>query len=111
MAMLTAAMIRDYLIVVGCRIIGEAADPESLSPDAEPQLAARLMDDLATPASTLLVLVGHVPHVQRLAELLIGAASEATAFEGGGGLILEMRDRRWSVATRVDQSQWWERAA
>ena len=71
-----------------------------LDPNADPSRwsvrLARMEDDL--------MLVGHLPHLQRLAGLLLtgDADNEPVRFRNGGVLCLEKRESGWSVCWHVN---------
>jgi len=71
-----------------------------LAPNDDPSVwsahLASMIDDV--------MLVGHLPHVQRLAGLLIcgDPQREAVQFRNGGVLCLEKRERGWSVLWQIN---------
>ena len=62
---------------------------------------------LAAPDSTLIVLVGHLPHLHKFAAAL-GVAADAEQFTPAGGLLLERSGDAWVRVAVVDQSRWFE---
>lgn len=108
-AAMTAAALGEVLR--GCTLRGHAADAEALSPNAEPSVALGLMDELRTAPNTLLALVGHLPHLHRVAQALLVDEPERAReehFTPAGGLMLEMRDGKWALAAVVDaETEWW----
>lgn len=89
------------------KLIGHGPDMEALSPDSDPKVAVGLMDELRTPENTLLVLVGHLPHLHKLAVTLLGEEAAAAAgvsaesFTPAGGLLLENRQGSWVLCAKV----------
>ena len=104
----TAAIVRDVLVLGGCRLLGDGADGDALSPQADPALVIALMDEMVTPQQTLLVLVGHLPHLHVLSAAL-GVEADAAQFGPAGGLCLEKSDG-WKMAAHIDMSSWWMEA-
>ena len=103
----TAEHMRDVLVPAGCTLIGDATDGDALAPNADTAVAIQLMDGLITPASTLLVLVGHLPHLHKLA-VALGVEAAAEQFTPAGGLLLEGTGAAWVRAAIADQSRWFE---
>lgn len=74
----------------------EVAQTDALDPTADPRVwAVRLSQETVD-----LMLVGHMPHLQRLASLLLcgDAEGEVVAFENGGVVCLERNpEGRWAL--------------
>lgn len=76
------------------------AQTEGLAPNDDPAI----WGDLAATEQEDLLLVGHLPQLQRLAGLLICAdpEREAVHFRNGGVLCLERREAGWSVLWQIN---------
>ncbi|MDT8377215.1 MAG: phosphohistidine phosphatase SixA [Mariprofundaceae bacterium] len=71
-----------------------------IAPDSDPSIwSARLAS-----MSSDLMLVGHLPHMQRLAGLLLSddGEREVVHFSNGGVVCLERSERGWSVCWQVN---------
>lgn len=104
----TAGAIADALKSAGCTV--EVEQREECSPNAEPALVEALLSAKPTPVTCV---VGHLPHVQRLAEALGVVASADTVFTNAGGLLLEQQaaDGKWALASLVKHKvSWWMEA-
>lgn len=101
----TAERLRDTLAnpPLVMNLIGDAEDDEALSPNADPAIAISLLETIKTHESTLIALVGHLPHLHNLAaSLLAPVVVSAKQFPAAGGLVLEMRAGRWVVAASMN---------
>ena len=101
----TASRVRDVLVLSGCRLLGDSSDGDTLSPNADPSLAIAMMNELITQKRTVVVLVGHLPHLQTLAASL-GIEASSDQFGPAGGLVLE-KDADWKMAAHINGSSWW----
>ena len=72
---------------------------DGLAPKDDPQIACRLVEQASTP----LMLVGHLPHLSRLASLLVigDPAREVIAFRMGAIVCLGRPDGASGAASRV----------
>jgi len=77
-----------------------------LAPNDDPSAWAA---HLATMSEDVM-LVGHLPHLQRLAGILICADAdrEAVCFRNGGVVCLEKRQQAWSVVWQVNPTLFYE---
>ena len=80
-----------------CNPLGELSAARNLQPDDPPQWAA----DAVAGETRDIVLVGHMPHIARLHELLAGSALVA-AFPVHGMVALREENGRWVEAWRDD---------
>lgn len=71
-----------------------------LDPHADP---SRWVAQLASMTADVM-LVGHLPHLQRLAGLLLtgNAGSEPVRFRNGGVVCLEKREQEWSICWHIN---------
>jgi len=107
----TAGILCDTLVLGGAKLLGNAADAESLAPNADPTTVLELMGGLVVSQETLLVLVGHLPSLHRVAEAL-GVQATAEQFTPAGGLLLQRGSAvsAWSLEAVVDKTSWWMEA-
>ena len=88
--------------LIGQKLEAEVSATDGLSPDDDPaDWAARLRA-----ADRDLVLVGHLPHLERLASLLLCGHPEGRVvrFANGGVVCLSGEEDRWSVQWAVTPS-------
>jgi len=101
----TADTLAEVLSTTGCAVT-TTADAEALSPNAEPAAAGTLVAGAAAP---LTVLVGHLPHLHKLAATL-GIDVPEERFTPAGGLLLQRRQGAWKLAHYVEYKvSWWMR--
>lgn len=74
---------------------GGAEETSGLKPKDDPTIAARAADEAAGP----LLLVGHLPHLSRLASLLLvgDTEREVVAFRMGGLVALSFQGEGWRI--------------
>ena len=88
--------------LIAGKLEAEVAAEDGLAPDDDPAVwAARLKE-----ADRDLVVVGHLPHLERLASLLLCGRPEGgvVRFANGGVVCLAGQDGRWSLQWAVTPS-------
>lgn len=104
----TASTVTQILTAAGCNVTQSTATGDVLSPNADPVEAKAL---IASSTSPLIVCVGHLPHLQRLA-LTLGVEATVDAFTPAGGVLLHDRGGKWSIAHMIGHGlNWWVRGA
>ena len=85
---------------IWARVAGaSAAEARGLAPNDDPAMWATRLET----EENDLMLVGHLPHLERLAGLLVTADADRTVvgFPAGGLVVIDRRDNGWSIsATR-----------
>ena len=83
------------ILAAALRPAGGVREVANLAPNDDPSGAVRLIERLSESE----MLVGHLPHLSRLASLLLvgDASRELIAFRMGGIVCLERDDSRWHV--------------
>ena len=82
--------------LIGTKLDADVEEADGLAPDDDPAVWARELET----SQRDLVLVGHLPHLSRLAGLLLTGdpAREVVSFANGGVVALARKEGRWSVA-------------
>lgn len=102
----TALIVAGKLKEAGCDVT-EQASAEELSPNAEPAAAHKLVEGASTP---LVVMVGHLPHLHKLAAALGVEQTSADIFTPAGGVLLHRSDATWALAhVCANGVNWWMR--
>lgn len=88
--------------IIATKIDAESEAAEALEPDADPAIWARRLKE--THLDTLLV--GHMPHLSRLASLLLCGDPEASLveFANGGVVCLHYDDGHWALRWSIPPS-------
>lgn len=86
---------RETAELIAMKIEADVAQEEGLAPDDDPASWARKLNE----ADRDLVVVGHLPHLERLASLLLCGDPEAgvVRFANGGVVCLAGQDGRWTL--------------
>lgn len=76
------------------------------APDLDPNADPTLWSAHLSSMSTGVMLVGHLPHLQRLAALLVtgNEGCEAIRFRNGGVVCLEREEKNWSICWHINPS-------
>ena len=84
------------LLAATLRPTPAVVEQAGLGPNDDPQDARRLAEQATVPT----MLVGHLPHLSRLASLLLvgDPATEVVAFHMGGIVCLSRQEGRWRLA-------------
>ena len=93
---------RETAELIGSKLEAEVAAEDGLGPDDDPGIWVRRLEA----ADRDLVLVGHLPHLERLASTLLCGDPEAgvVRFVNGGVVCLGGQDGRWAVHWAVTPS-------
>lgn len=86
--------------IIATKLDADTEEADGLAPDDDPEIWRRRLDESQRDT----VLVGHMPHLSRLASVLLGADpdAEVVAFTNGGVVCLQrQKDHRWSLRWAV----------
>ena len=106
----TADCVVEVLTKAGCTVTS-VAEPAALAPDADPTAAAAIVPPIVSGVSApLTIVVGHLPHLHKLAGALGVSEVKEERFTPAGGLLLLQLEGAWKVSHLVQNKvSWWMR--